>query len=128
MKEKRSEKRAHRRCNAQGRVELRLKSGVILEGDIDNVSANGILVQAFHSPPVGNPVGLNVCITGSGASFTFRSNGKVVRVGEGTVAITFTDLAPEDAEKIEALAEGNALWTSLAVAADAVAVHGVPHS
>jgi hypothetical protein len=79
--------------------EVRLNSGILLEGEVRDVSMNGIWFATERLLPIGNKVRVHLLLKGGGEN-RIETEGEVVRVDDGGIAINFTTI---DAGSIEHL-------------------------
>lgn len=97
------ESRRFSRCPVHAYAEIRLHSGVLLEGLIRDVSLTGLWFISTRSLPLGNPVRVEILHVVSGKRHRIATEGQVARVGEGGVAIEFTSLNEDCAESLRQL-------------------------
>jgi len=102
------EAREFSRSPVQTRVEVRLKSGVLVEGCARDVSMNGVWFCTERSLPVGNQVRVSVVLGGGASEQRIETVGSVVRVDEGGVAIGFTKIDAESVDHLRNLVLYNA--------------------
>lgn len=96
------------RSSVRVRSELRLRSGVLVEGHARDVSLEGIAVETSQSVPVGNPVKMTLLLEGGQGPIRIGIEGEVVRVSEHGVAIRFTKINPDNLEHLRRLVLVNA--------------------
>lgn len=95
-----SDQREFSRSSILVRSELRLDSGVLVEGQARDLSLEGISIETDQSVPVGNPVKMTLLLDAGQGPLRIETAGEVVRVSEKGVAIRFTKI---DAESLEHL-------------------------
>lgn len=87
--------RRYERRPVQTRVEIRMESGVLVEGESRDLSLRGLWFATDRSIPVGNPTQVRLCLETDLGRITVVTWGRVVRDDEGGVAIEFTDMAAD---------------------------------
>ena len=92
-----SEKRKCKRQQVPFHVEVRLESGVLVEGCALNVSMNGLLFETERSLPVGCRVRVYL-IHESAPHDHILCHGEVARLDEWGLAISFDDIHPDHLE------------------------------
>jgi hypothetical protein len=97
------ESRRFSRSPVHAFAEIRLHSGVLLEGLIRNASLTGVWFVSTRSLPLGNPVTIEILLSINGKRYRITSQGRVARVGEGGVAIEFASLSEDCAETLRQL-------------------------
>lgn len=95
-----SEGREFMRCRLRARGEVRLPSGVLLEGRTQDISLKGVWFATERSLPVGNSVRVCLSLHSGDEQYHIETQGVVVRVGPGGVGIEFTEI---DSASIEHL-------------------------
>lgn len=102
------EGREFSRSEVAARVEVRLESGVLVEGQARDVSLNGILFSTERSLPMGHPVSVTLVLEAGTWEERIETAGYVARTGERGVAITFTSIDAESMEHLRRLVLYNA--------------------
>jgi hypothetical protein len=102
------EVREFTRAAVKARMQVRLPSGVLLEGCARDVSLKGVLFITERSLPVGNTVKASLVLEAGEGEFRIDTQGLVVRVVEGGVAIEFTRIDSEGVELLRNLVLYNA--------------------
>jgi hypothetical protein len=87
--------RRFERRPVQARVEIRMPSGVLLEGQSRDLSLRGLWFSTDRSLPIGNRTQVRLCLETGIGRITITSQGRVVRDDDGGVAIEFTDMGTE---------------------------------
>ncbi len=90
------------------RAEVRLPSGVLLEGQVRNVSMSGIWFAMERALPIGNPVKLDLVLDTGKHEQRIQTHGKIARVDEGGVAIQFEDVDLDSLPHLQQLVRYNA--------------------
>ena len=91
------EKRGQMRSAVPLRVEVRLESGVLVEGRAANISMNGLFFLTEFSLPLGCRV--RVCLTHEDRpNEHIICSGKVSRLGDWGIAIAFDQVNPAHME------------------------------
>ncbi|HEX72220.1 MAG TPA: hypothetical protein ENN65_02785 [Candidatus Hydrogenedentes bacterium] len=91
------------RSEVNTRMEVRLPSGIVLEGCSRNVSLSGVLFATERSLPVGNSVRATLLLHHGHNEHRIAAEGFVVRVTDCGVAIEFTKISPESLEQLRHL-------------------------
>jgi len=97
---KQTEARRCERSDLEARVEVRMDSGVLVEGSTRDVSLNGLWFFTDRSLPIGNRTRVRLVADTSIGRFNVEMSGRVVRDDEGGVAIEFLDLKGESIENL----------------------------
>lgn len=63
-----------------------------IEGDVDNLSTGGMLVNAAGNVPINEPLNISILLYGSSSHLSLSIIGKAVRISEKGIAIKFTEL------------------------------------
>ena len=93
------EKRRFQRVPMRCPVTVRSTKGS-LQGNTMDLSLGGMLLQLEHSVTVGEPVAFEIQLPIPGAPF--RASGRVVRIHEeGCMGVLFTEMKPEEAERLQ---------------------------
>ncbi len=108
MPKKKSESREFTRSPVCVRTQVRLASGVLLEGQTRDVSLKGILFATERALPKGTVVRVAMVLEIGGQELRIETEGAVARVGEGAVAIEFTQIDSESVEHLRKLVLYNA--------------------
>jgi len=108
MPKKKSESREFTRSPVRVRTQVRLASGVLLEGQARDVSLKGILFATERALPKGTAVRVAMVLAIGGQELRIETEGAVARVGEGAVAIEFTQIDSESVEHLRNLVLYNA--------------------
>ena len=103
-----SDQREFSRSSILVRSELRLDSGVLVEGQARDLSLEGISIETDQSVPVGNPVKMTLLLDAGQGPLRIETAGEVVRVSEKGVAIRFTKIDAESLEHLRRLVMFNA--------------------
>lgn len=79
------------------RVQFHVRSVIkyndlVVEGDVDNLSTGGMLVNAAGSVPVNEPLNISIFLYGSSSHLALSIIGKAVRITDKGIAIKFTEL------------------------------------
>jgi hypothetical protein len=89
--------------------EVRLPSGILLEGQINDVSLNGASFASANALPIGNEVHVTLILGGGETTeLRIKAEGEVARLVEGGVAIQFTSVDAEGLEHLRKLVLYNA--------------------
>jgi hypothetical protein len=96
------------RCLVTAKVEVRLDSGVLVEGRSRDVSLNGLWFASERSLPVGNTVKVMLVLNAGGTEHRIEVHGHVVRVDEGGVAVEFTEIDSDSVDHLRRLVMYNA--------------------
>lgn len=97
------ESRGFSRCPLTARAELRLSSGVLVEGETRNVSLNGILFATERSLPVGHDVKITLILQGPDGCYRIQSEGYVSRVADDGVGVAFERVRKESLDSLHRL-------------------------
>ena len=97
------EARKYSRCEVNLHGEVRMESGIYLEGKICDASLNGVWFSMEHSLPMGHPVRMNLVVNSVEEEQHISVQGKVSRIDIGGVAIAFTDMDAATMEKLKVL-------------------------
>lgn len=89
-------------------AQVRLESGVLVEGNAHDVSLNGVLYNSSHCLPVGNLVHVTLLLGGSRGQQRIEAEGHVVRVIQDGVAIEFEHINAKSIEHLRRLVLYNA--------------------
>ncbi|MGD9849801.1 MAG: PilZ domain-containing protein [Nitrospirales bacterium] len=73
-------------------VELEVGGDVVIPGEIDNVSLNGLLIRADTTVPDQTPCLVRIHLDGGAGGPTIEAKGLVVRAGSGKLAIQFSEI------------------------------------
>jgi len=73
-------------------VELRVGGNVVIPGEIENVSLNGLLIRSDSALPEHTPCLACIYLDGGTGGPTIEAKGQVVRTGPGKLAIQFLDI------------------------------------
>ncbi len=87
------EQRRNMRSSISARAELRLHTGVLMEGNSRDISLTGIFIHTDRMLPVGNTCHLTVVLEGGASEFRIDTKGEVVRVDEDGIAVEFYEVA-----------------------------------
>lgn len=107
-----TEARESTRSPVTADMEVRLPSGVLLEGSAKDVSMKGVLFSTWRSLPVGNQVRVHLSIKTGDDVFCINTEGLVARICEDGVAIEFTKIDTESEEHLRRLVLYNAVKTA----------------
>jgi hypothetical protein len=88
---------------------IRLESGVLVEGYIQDVSMNGVLFKAGNLLPIGTRVNVTLILEGGQGEINIESHGTVRRLDEGVMAIQFTNVNAGSVEHLRRLVLYNAI-------------------
>ena len=104
------EQREFSRSEVAIRSEVRLQSGILLEGQIRDVSLNGAWFSTERSLPIGHPVQVSLVLSGGEPAEEIRIDlrGQVVRIEEGGVAVEFLSVSDEGIDHLRRLVLYNA--------------------
>ncbi len=91
------------RSEVNAKMEVRLPSGIVLDGCSRNVSLSGVLFATERSLPVGNSVQATLLLHHGHDEHRIAAEGFVVRVTDCGVAIEFTKISPESLEQLRRL-------------------------
>ena len=103
-----SDQRRYSRSTIRARAELRLHTGIVMEGESRDVSMNGLFVKADHMFPVGNVCQVVLVLEGGDREFRIETSGEVVRVSEEGIAIEFEQIDLDSMEHLRKLVLYNA--------------------
>ena len=103
------EGREFSRSPVTARAQVRLESGVLVEGRAHDVSLNGVLFYSDQLLPVGNAVHVTLVLNGGNGEYRIETEGHVVRVLEAGVAIEFTEVDADSIEHLRKLVLLNAI-------------------
>jgi len=88
----------HRGCNRspiQGKTQVRLLNGVVVEGEAVDISLLGMLFHSERCLPVGKSVRVALFPESELSPFRIDAGGFVVRLHDQGVAVRFTDMSPD---------------------------------
>lgn len=88
--------------------EVRLPSGVLLEGQTQDVSLKGVWFATERSLPVGNLVKVCLVLSSGDEHYHIETQGRVVRVDQGGMGIEFTEIDSESIDHLRSLVMYNA--------------------
>jgi len=80
------------RVNVAIHVELRIGGNVVIQGELDNVSFNGLLLRCETSLPEQTPCLVFMHLDGGHGGPTIEAHGLVIRTEPHQLAIQFTEL------------------------------------
>lgn len=103
-----SEAREFTRSPVSALAQVRLESGVLVEGNAHDVSLNGVLFNSTQALPVGNHVHVTLLLDGGNGEQRIEAEGHVVRLIEEGVAIEFEHINAESLEHLKRLVLYNA--------------------
>ena len=93
------EKRKHKRSEVPLHVDVRLESGVLIDGQTVNISLNGLLFETERYLPIGARV--RVYLTHESTQHEhIVCSGEVARLDEWGVAIAFDQIHPDHRETL----------------------------
>lgn len=107
-----TEARESTRSPITAEMQVRLSSGILLEGSARDVSMKGVLFDTWRSLPVGNRVRVHLSIKTGDELHTINTEGLVARICDGGVAIEFTKIDTESEEHLRRLVVYNAAKTA----------------
>lgn len=84
-----SQGREFSRSPVHVRTEVRLTTGVLVEGQARNVSLNGLLFATERALPMGHTVKVSLILDTGAGEQRIETNGRVARLEEAGVAIAF---------------------------------------
>ena len=87
-----SNQREFTRVKVAIHVELRVGGNVVIPGEIENVSLNGLLIRSDSTLPEQTPCLACIYLDGGTGGPTIEAKGQVVRTGPGKLAIQFLDI------------------------------------
>ena len=87
-----SNQREFTRVKVAIHVELRVGGNVVITGEIDNVSLNGLLIRAESTLPEQTPCLACIFLDGVTGGPTIEAKGQVVRTDRGRLAIQFLEI------------------------------------
>ena len=80
------------RVNVAIYLELRVGGNVLIPGEIDNVSLNGLLIRTDSIVPDQTPCLARIHLDGGMGGPTIEAKGQIVRSGSGKLAIQFSEI------------------------------------
>ena len=104
-----SESREFSRSPVNVKSLVRLESGVLVEGLIQDVSMNGVLFKAERLLPIDTCVRLVLILEGGQGELKIDTHGIVRRLDEGVMAIQFQNIDAESIEHLRRLVLYNAI-------------------
>jgi len=107
-KASKNEGREFTRCRVKVKGEVRLPSGVLLEGQTQDISLKGIWFATERSLPIGNEVKVCLVLSSENENYHIETLGRVVRVDQGGVGIEFTEIDSDSIEHLRKLVLYNA--------------------
>jgi len=105
---KSTEAREFSRSPVRIRAEIRLTSGVLVEGQARNVSLNGLLFATERALPIGHDVKVSLILDTGSQEHRIETAGHVARVEAQGVAIAFNHVKAESLEHLRQLVLFNA--------------------
>lgn len=87
--------RKNERRPVEARVEIRMQSGVLLEGQSRDLSLSGVWFSTDRSIPIGNSTRVRIMMESELGKISIVTHGRVVRDDDGGVAIEFTQMGAE---------------------------------
>lgn len=93
------------RTPLQAKVELRLQTGILVEGHSRDLSVRGVWLSTDRSLPVGNLSRVRIMLDTNLGQLRVEMLGRVVRDDEGGLAIEFLDVAEEMEHHLMAVLE-----------------------
>lgn len=77
------------------RAEIRLGNGVVVEGEVKNISLRGLMFHSERRLPLGKRVRVIVIPENSTSSCRIYAGGFVTRLHDDGVAVRFTEIDPD---------------------------------
>ena len=108
MIEQISNHREFTRCQIAVRVEVRLESGVMMDGTAINLSLKGILFATERSLPLDSRVKVSIVLDAGQGEQRIDCLGHVARIDNCGVAIEFSDVDGDSLEHLRQLLRFNA--------------------
>ena len=108
MATKMDDQRRFSRSAVQVRAELRLPNGVLMEGQTENVSLNGMLIHTDRQLPVGHPCNAVLVLSAGEQEVRLNLAGRVARVSEAEVGVEFDQIELDGLEHLRRLVLYNA--------------------
>ncbi|MBI2433714.1 MAG: PilZ domain-containing protein [Candidatus Hydrogenedentes bacterium] len=99
------EARKYLRTPVQARVEIRLDSGVLVEGHSRDLSLRGVWFSTDRSLPIGNLTRVRITLDTNLGQIRIESAGRVVRDDDGGVAIEFVNVGSECEQHLRRVVE-----------------------
>ena len=87
-----SNQREFTRVKVAIHVELRVGGNVVIPGEIDNISFNGLLIRSHSTVPEQTPCLACIYLDGGTGGPIIEAKGQVVRTGAGILAIQFLEI------------------------------------
>jgi hypothetical protein len=103
-----SEAREFSRSVVCAHAQVRVESGVLVEGSAHDVSMNGVLFSSTQCLPVGSSVHVTLLLDGGYGEQRIEAEGHVVRVVTDGVAIEFKHISADSVEYLKRLVLYNA--------------------
>ncbi|MBI2425271.1 MAG: PilZ domain-containing protein [Candidatus Hydrogenedentes bacterium] len=101
--EQQAEQRECSRCPVEARAELRLSTGVLIEGAAVNLSMNGMLFSTERTLPMNHDVHATIILELDGIECRIDTYGVVARVDEGQVAVQFQQISAGSLDQLRQL-------------------------
>ena len=105
---KNMEQRKYSRSPVSLSVQVRLESGVLVEGNASNISLNGLLLETERSLPLGSPVKIQMTIGHGNEKTDIMCPGVVSRLDERGVAIEIGKIDDESLYRLCSLVRATA--------------------
>ncbi len=103
-----TESREFSRSSVRTRVEIRLATGVLVEGEARDVSLNGLLFETERALPIGHEAKISLILSGGSKEHRIETTGRVARIEARGVAFTFDRVDAESLEHLRQLVLFNA--------------------
>lgn len=98
------EKREFTRCKICLCAEVKLSTGVVIEGKTEDISLNGLLFKTERGLPIDTEVKIRLLLyTNEKTNDSLSLKGKVVRIDEKGVAIKFNEMESDTFEHLKRL-------------------------